>query len=376
MKVKVRLTETLPKEQYTIALGADTIQIDAGSSLAASYAKAKLQAGVESNRLGEVVGDHAPQFQIRLLQVDALDDVDQVVAMGYNTVITDTLIKDTAGLKVAMPATALDDMPACDYIVWKQDTLTYTGVLKDPTPLEKAVHEVQRIQQSTKIPVMYSVHKDCSFILELVAQVKVIVLFDAENMQVFTEIARRPIRQEYSLIPMLTLSQIILDGEKMCTDMPLAYIENILGRQNANRLLGAGCRVTSVSTNLAQMPIWIVGQRMWQNTNVYALFDMWLDRYYPEAIDLLKPKVVEIVHALFCSNCPDEAAKLLTELATILTRHKQALRFKKHTESLLYLSHILYLVQQSFKRTFEQTCAKAMLKIPLPLQNFTPVAVC
>ena len=376
MKVKVRLTDSLLKEQYTIALGADTIQIDAGSALAASYAKANLQAGYESNRLGEVVGDHAPQFQIRLLQVDALDDIDQVVAMGYNTVITHRPIQDTHGLKIAMPATKLDEIPACDYIVWKQDTLSYTGPLKDPTPLEKAVHEIRRIQQSTQIPLMYVVHKKCNFILDLLAHVKVIVLFDADNIQVVTEIARRPVRQEYSLIPMLTLSQIALDDEKMCTDIPLTYIENILGRQTATRFLGAGCRVANISTNLAQMPIWIVGQRMWQNTNVFALFDMWLDRYYPEAAGLFTYRLLEIMCALFASNCPDEAAKHLSELASILTRYKQTLKFKKHSENVRYLSDFLSLFQHNFKRKFEEDCTKAMRKIPLPLQNFTPVAVC
>lgn len=382
-------------EEFSLALGGNLAKIEATSPLAASYAKVQLLAGLQSKSLGDVVGNNRPQFSIRPLWLDSLDNVlpDTLIELGFNTLIVrsdqidKTLVHElqNSHIKLAVLCSCLEQCKQpCDYIVWQQGSLGYAGTKKDPTPYEQALYELQRVQLESSKPVFYYTKPKCPFLHKLAVNAAgAIIAFDAyvdaELSSVFAEIAGLAIQGQMPLLPVISLPQIKLADDLLFTDVPVAELESVLGRQKGDRFIGAACKTGTLSSpqQLSQMPLWVVGQRMWRAQSVLSLVEAWLARYHPEWAKVLSDKIFQLVHALFCcreSGNIEQGVKVLLELANTLSGHKAAMRFQKSTKSQEALSLVLFELQWAFKVFFEQVCTKAMLKTPLPLQNFAPIA--
>jgi hypothetical protein len=70
----------------------------------------------------------------------------------------------------------------------------------------------------------------------------------------------------------------------------------------------------------------------------------------------------------------EEAASMLHSLADLLQGYKRALKFKKMSIGAQELARQLFLLQSALKRDLEATCQQKCVKIPLQLQNFTPLS--
>ena len=322
--------------------------------------------------------------------------------MGYNTLIFASKQKEArnidfqqirpifdqirnSGLKIAMSCFGqLDDDTLfqkmafldeiCDYIFWYQDTLLVGGKI-DPTPFERAQAELEYVQNKCKLSLFYFTKPSCSYVLKLKSS-KAVILFDA-HLPLFTDITRVNCDDQFRLIPIINILQLEHEGGSLFSDLPFEYIDNILGRQKLKRFMGAACRTLKLPDkgSCAEMPLWVVGQRMWRALSVYALFEIWLDRYHPEWHAWLSVELIQVIHALFNHKKEgnlDEAGAVLQRLNQILMSYKIKLRFQKSNKNLEELSDQLLHLQQGFKSYFEESSTKAMIKIPLSIQNFTP----
>ncbi len=426
VKVKVTSCKSLD-EHFSLQLNSNAAQINASSPIAKRYALSQLKAALESKRPGEFVGEIAPLFTIRplwlqegesfrlasglviflpffVLQPALEDKINEIIDMGYNTLIFASNQKDAknmdiehmrpifdqirnSGLKIAMSCSGQfdDDVlfqkmaflnEICDYIFWYQDTIAFTAK-KDPTPFERAQAELELLQNKCPLPLFYYTKPSISYLLQL-KSTNALILFDAQ-LAFFTDIARECSVDQLKLLPMIDISQLEHSEGSLFSDVPFEYIENILGRQRLKRFVGAGCYTLKLPNtgSYAQMPLWIVGQRMWRALSVYALFDVWLDRYHPEWHCWLSSELVKVIHMLFCHKKDgnfEEAGSAMQRLSQILIGYKIKLRFQKSTKSLEELSLQLLHLQQVFKSHFEASGTKAMIKIPLSIQNFTPFA--
>lgn len=445
MSVKVKVTSrTAEDERFHLVCAGSAAQIEAASSLMERFALSQLLAGLQSNRLGEVVGENSPQFRIRPLwlqegqfytQPDGLmlflpswvacgdsqvldGYIKEIIDCGYNTLIFASKSSDEksepqdlciiqrmfdqirkSGLKIALGCSLQHEeietywqkiavfQESSDYIFWNQDDLYALGFVsakKDQTPCERALEELLVLQRECRLPIFYHTKSLCPFLLPLLQAVskKSVLSFDAYSKgvlhPVFTDLARFTVEEPFSLLPILEVSQIELVNGQVFSDCPFSEIENVLGRQKRDRFFGAGCRTASVrrASSLSQMPLWIIGQRMWRISSVQALTAMWLDRFYPEWHVWLTPEVLQAIHMLFrykAEGNVEKAVKVLVGLAETLSGYRNELRFKKYITSLKELSQLLHFFQTSLKAVFEQELAKKMLKIPLSLQNFTSV---
>jgi hypothetical protein len=395
VKVKVA-SQKSEAEAFSLALGGSLAIIEATSSLAVSYAKAQLLAGLQAKTLGDIVGANCPQFCIRPLWLDSLDNVlpESLIDLGYNTlIISYDLINNTqlqelqkSHIKVAILCSSLEQCSVdCDYIVWQQGSFKqcHLGFKKDLTPYEQALAELQIVQQQTQKPVFYYTKPACPYLRKLAVNAgSAVIVFDAHVDEVlsgvFAELTGLALNGENRLLPVIVLPQLQLADGQLVTDVPVALIENILGRQRGGRFIGAACRtgLLRCPEALAQMPLWVIGQRMWRAQSVLSLVESWFARYHPEWVSVLSDKILQILHALFYamqSGNVEQGVKALLELADALSCYKAALRFQKITKSQEGLSLLLFELQLGFKAFFEQVCAKTMLKTPLTLQNFIPV---
>lgn len=398
VKVKVA-SQKSHDEQFSLVVRGNLAQIEAASATSANYAKAQLLAGLQANRLGDFVGDSVPQFCLRPLWVDCVDDVSltQLFDLGYNILVVafasmhHPLVQDVRknGLKVAVVCSSLDQVKAligaCDYVLWQQGDLKLADAKGDLTPCEQAEYELKELEAACLLPILYYSKPSCPFLQRLltVTSKQTYILFDALDKgvlsPVFTELSQLPYDAKTRLLPMLHVAQMALPNSSLFSDFSPAIIENVLGRQKQGRFIGAGCKVAALpqSGEFAEMPLWVAGQRMWRTLHSQSLFEVWLARYRPEWSSLLVPELLQLIHILF--RCRDEAnvekaVKTLVELAEVLTQYKRDLRFQKPTKKLEELSRLLLELQQGFKGYFEGLCQQKTLKIPLALQNFIPIS--
>lgn len=398
VKVKVA-SQKSHDEQFSLALRGNLAQIEAASPVAASYAKAQLLAGMQANRLGDFVGNTVPQFRLRLLWLDCVDDLSylQLFDLGYNVVVVSfaslhqPFVQDIRknDLKVAAVCSTLDEVKAvdgaCEYILWHQGNLRTLQPQKDPTPFEQAEFELRALEKASLLPILYYTTPGCLFLQSLLKSdcQNTCILFDALDKgvlsPVFTELSQLPYDAKTRLLPMLKIAQLGQPDSFLFSDFSLATIENVLGRQKYERFIGAGCRVGALSQPgaFAEMPVWVVGQRMWQSLHAQSLFEVWLNRYRPEWSCFLVPELFELIHMLFRykneSNV-EKAATALVHLGQMLAQYKALMRFKKPVKSQEELSILLLDLQKAFKGYFEALCTQKMCKIPLALQNFIPLS--
>ncbi len=407
------------EERFCLVLGGNEAFIEASSHFIANYAKSQLLAGIKSNRLGDFIGENVPQVGMRTLWVEegvldfieskSLGDrIDEIVGFGYNTLIfasNDESCQSVdlqtislcfseirkKGIKVAIRASSLDVIELfchfCDYIFCKEGdlfALGYAPAQKNPTPFERAEYELALLQKVSPLPILYYAKPGCSFLLKLleVATAKSTILFDSYThgvlSPIFTELSRRRVVDATRLLPILTFCQIELADGGYFSDAPLLQIENVLGRQKNGRFAGAGCRIQRISTQgaLAQMPLWVFGQRMWRALNVHVLFETWVDCYRPEWQELLTSELIQLIHALFCHKSTanmEKAAARFVELAELLGRYRTKFRFQKPDAHVEELSWQLLYLQQALKEFFIKVSTKTAVKIPLALQNYEPL---
>ncbi len=373
MHVQVKLSNK-NRESYCLTCYGDLAEIEVNSPLVEQFAKSQLMHGLESGALGEFVGEHEPQFHLRPLWLEKLPDVLDVISLGYNAVIyTGAPNKEIfdeirkCGLKLITPHAEYGD-----YLLCHEGESSFTPSKKEPTSFERACEEIEELERRFKKPLLYHTKKNCPYLLALSRLISKnsILSFDGYRHPVMQDLCRLPIVDETRLLPILEVVQA-----DAFSNMPFKEIEDVLGRQRQKRFFGAGCRTTHLPklSDFAALAPWLIGQRLWRQGSITALFDLWLMRYHPEWSTWLTRDLLEIIHRLFLHR--DDMAKAiptLLQLAEELSNYKVALRFHDISQDLNDLSNFLLQLQIFFKAQFEEHLAGR--KIPLALQSFTPVA--
>lgn len=450
LKIKVSSRQS-QDESFHLLCASNSVDIEAASPLAESFALSQLLSGLQARRLGDIVGENRPLFHLRPLWLQATRSfllpggikislpswvvpaastdaafieelslrIKAVIELGFNLLVfaADEESSDpsplqwhvlrpcldqirASGLKLAIQMAPqekqVDIQPflrslgifraSCDFIFWQQGDLYrfgYKPTQSEPTDLEQATEELFALEQNCIIPVMYHATAASQFLMPLSLHAKTAVIaFSALSVAklhpIFHELTRVSIVDKTKLLPFLEIAQLKLDNGMIFCDLPLDRIENILGRQRNGRFCGAGCKTQNLQPlkHFSQSSLWVMGQRMWRQINVHALFETWLERFHPEWHSWLQNGLSHQVHLLFQCLLSQDIATASRELARFseqLSLFKEELKFQKVTVSLQEFSKLLYLFQVALKRYFENLASRTSAKMPLELQNFTPI---
>lgn len=387
-------------EEFSIRMAGSVVHIQAASPLARKFAMSQLLAALQNGRVGDIVGNNKPLFDKRLLWIKDgspwLDShIEHVVDLGYNSVVVTAQHPvslshiRSKGLKVIIELSDYDQAEAfygsCDFFLCKEGMIP--NQKKNLTECEKAAAELQFLEQNSKIPIIYYVSSkeaEISLFLANVVSSKSIIAFSAASDEsrlnkLFSELVRVPVAVSSRLLPLLSIHQHCIGEGTWFSDFPLAFIENVLGRQRENRFCGAGVVIDRFveAGSLAECPLWATGQRMWHRMPVYALIEAWIARYHPEWQELFERGFFEQVHQLLTlyrstvktKKSVDTPALKLKEIIDIITEYKREIEYQKISSSLEVLFLLLNQFQIFIKKNIERLCQESGQKIPLLIQE-------
>lgn len=385
--------------------------------------------GTDRYLLSNDVELHLPPW---IISEDLDARVEQIISLGYNSVVLAALdgctsdqkqvslskLKSsleylrTRGLQVIIEGKPVHQeidrwlevmgTIGSDFLFCRQGFLSKIGFScqnRDPTTFEKAAEEIAFLEKNSKIPIFYAVtdSSDASFLLCLnnLISSKSMIAFSARDHrqkrgihELFSSITRIPIEMRSRLVPLLPIKQYTAFEGTLFSDFPMQFLENVLGRQKEHLFCGVGCQIEELPDHgtLAECPLWIAGQKMWQNAPTHSFTELWFEQHHPDWKELFQSGSLHEMHYLL-SLCEEyecqlrknliiKAKKTIEQLAYELKKFSVSLiEYRNESEcrrmspDLEVLFALIFQFQSYVKIKNEKLCQEFGLKIPLFLQE-------